>query len=170
MTRRSGQVLVFFALVLPIVLLPVAAYAVDASVAASAYSRLVEVTARAAEDAAQQIDVQALRSGAGLKIDVPAAMRAARDDITADATAKVVAVAVAGDAVTVTTGADVTLPLVFVGPPSLTLHATATARIAAGYDSPSSRLPLPTSTFSSDASGISSWASSSRHLSGCMNG
>lgn len=146
-TRSSGQVLVFFALVLPIVLLPAAAYAVDASVAATAYARLVEVTARAAEDAAQQIDVQALRGGAGLKLDAAAAGRAAEGDIAADAGAELTAVWVAGGDVTVAARETVTLPLVFIDARSVTLHASAAARIAAGYDRPSSLLPLPTRTF-----------------------
>jgi hypothetical protein len=147
MNRRSGQVLVFFALVLPVVLLPVAAYTVDAAVTASDYARLVEVTARAAEDAAQQVDVAALRAGGALVLDVAAARLAAEDDVKAEPAARVVTVGVVGGMVTVATTESVTLPLAFVGAGSVTLRASATARIAAGYDSPSSRLPLPVSTF-----------------------
>jgi hypothetical protein len=147
MTRRSGQVLVFFALVLPLVLLPVAAYAVDAAVTASDYARLVEVTASAAEDAAQQIDVAALRATGGLVLDVAAARQVAGDDVTAEPSASVVTVGVVGSLVTVTTAESVMLPLDFVGAGAITLHASATARIASGYDSPSSRWPLPLSTF-----------------------
>jgi hypothetical protein len=146
-TRGSGQVLVFFALVLPIVLLPAGAYALDAAVTASDYSRLVELTARAAEDAAQQIDVSTLRSSGSLVLDVPAAAQAAEDDVQADPDARLTSVSPAGDAVTVATSENVLLPLNFVGKPEITLHATATARIVPGYESPSSRLPLPTSTF-----------------------
>jgi len=147
MTGRSGQVLVFFALVLPLVLLPVAAYAVDAAVTASEYARLVEVTVRAAEDAAQQVDVAELRAGGGLVLDVAAAARAAHEELMTEPGATVVAVGVAGDLVTVATAESVTLPLDFVGPAAIRLHATATARIAPGYDRPSSLLPLPVSTF-----------------------
>ena len=144
---RSGQVLVFFALVLPIVLLPVAAYAVDAAVTAASYARLVEVTASAAEDAAQQIDVAALRMNGAIVLDVAAATQAAEDDIAGDPDARFVGVTVLGGQVTVLAASTVTLPLNFLGTPLVALHATATARIAPGYDSPSSRLPLPVSTF-----------------------
>jgi len=146
-TCRSGQVLVFFALVLPLVLLPVAAYAVDAAVTASEYARLVEVTVRAAEDAAEQVDVAALRAGGAVVLDVAAAVRAAHDDLVIEPGATVIAVVVAGGQVTVATAESVTLPLDFVGAASIRLHATATARIAPGYDRPSSLLPLPVSTF-----------------------
>jgi hypothetical protein len=146
-TRGSGQVLVFFALVLPIVLLPAGAYALDAAVTASDYSRLVELTARAAEDAAQQIDVSTLRTSGSLVLDVPAAAQAAEDDVQADPDARLTSVSLAGDAVTVATSENVLLPLNFVGKAEVTLHATATARIVPGYESPSSRLPLPMSTF-----------------------
>lgn len=145
---RSGQVLVFFALVLPIVLLPVAAYAVDAAVTASDYARLVEMTARAAEDAAQQVDVAALRASGALVLDAVAARRAAQDDLlTSEPDVDLVTVGVAGGIVTVATSESVMLPLDFVGPAAIMLHASATARIAPGYDIPSSRLPLPVSTF-----------------------
>ena len=147
MTARSGQVLVFFALVLPLVLLPVAAYAVEAAVTASEYARLVEVTVRAAEDAAQQVDVAELRASGALVLDVAAAVRAARDDLMAEPGTSVVAVGVAGELVTVATAASVALPLDFVGSARITLHASATARIAPGYERPSSLLPLPVSTF-----------------------
>jgi len=146
-SRGSGQVLVFFALVLPIVLLPTAAYALDAAVTAAHYSRLVEVTARAAEDAAQQIDVSALRAGGALRVDTVAAVQAARDDVLADPDARLISVGLAGDTVTVATGERVLLPLNFVGNPNVTIHASATARIVPGYERPNSRLPLPVSTF-----------------------
>ena len=147
MTGRSGQVLVFFALVLPLVLLPVAAYAVDAAVTTSEYARLVEVTVRAAEDAAQQVDVAKLRASGALVLDVAAAERAAHDDLMTEPGASLIAVGVAGDLVTVATAESVALPLDFVGAARVRLHASATARIAPGYDRPSSLLPLPLSTF-----------------------
>jgi len=147
MTGRSGQVLVFFALVLPLVLLPVAAYAVDAAFSASAYARLVEVTVRAAEDAAQRVDVAKLRASGALVLDVGAATQASHDDLMIEPGASVVGVGVAGGQVTVATAESVSLPLDFVGAGAVKLHATATARIAPGYDRPSSLLPLPMSTF-----------------------
>ena len=147
MKRQTGQVLVFFALVLPLVLLPVAAYAIDAAVASAAYSRLVEVTELAAEDAANQVDVPTLRAGGAIVLDTAAAETAADTDVASVVAARVTAVAVAGGLVTVATAEDVSLPFDFVGRGAVTLHASATARVAPGYASPSSRLPLPVSTF-----------------------
>jgi hypothetical protein len=146
--EQRGQVLVFFALVLPIVLLPLAAYAVDAAAAASASARLEEVTVRAAEQAAQQVDALRLRSGGGFLVSVAAATAAA-EGVVAETLpdAAVDSVTVSGVRVVVKTRLAVRLPLQLIGPASVTLHVTATSRLAIGYDRPSSLLPLPTSTF-----------------------
>ena len=145
--RQRGQVLVFVAIALPLVLLPIAAYAVDASIAASTYSRLVEITARAAEDAAQQIDVARLRAGGGISIDVANATAAAADALrSAEPSARVVDLAVLGEELRLVTSETVVLPFNFIGPANVPLHAEVTARIAGGYDSPSSLEPLPVST------------------------
>jgi threonine dehydrogenase-like Zn-dependent dehydrogenase len=146
--RQTGQVLVFFALALPLVLLPVAAYAVDAAVSGTTFARLQEVTATAAEEAAQQVDIIRLRAGAGLAIDAVAAASTVHDVVaSADPNAKVVDVAIAGTTVTVKTEEVVALPLVFIGAAAITIHASAWALLAGGYDSPSSLLPLPLNTF-----------------------
>jgi hypothetical protein len=149
--RRHGQgaqVLVFFALALPLVLLPVAAYAVDASVAATAFSRLVEVSARAAEDAAEQIDLARLRAGGGISIDVVTAASTAQAVLqSADPPARLVDLAVLGEELRLVTSETVVLPFSLFGDPDDQLRAAITARIAPGYDSPSSRFPLPVSTF-----------------------
>jgi precorrin-4 methylase len=143
-----GQVLVFFALVLPMVLLPLAAYAINAATSASAFAKLEEVTVRAAEEAAQQVDVTRLRSGGGFSINLFGAVAAARQ-VLADSLpgATLTSVSVSGVRVTVKTRLVVTLPLQLVGPPKITIHVTASARLAVGYDSPSSLLPLPMSSF-----------------------
>jgi hypothetical protein len=133
----KGQVLAFFALVLPIVLLPVAAYAVDATVVASREAGLVGATNQAAETAAQQLNVGALRSTGALKLD-PAALSVvlAQALIDEEQGARVDSFTVAGAEVTIETSERVTLPLsVFTR--SITLHARATARLVAGYDTPS---------------------------------
>ena len=133
----KGQVLAFFALVLPIVLLPVAAYAVDATVVAGREAALVGATNQAAETAAQQLNVGALRSTGALKLD-PAALSVvlAQVLIEEEQGARVDSFTVAGAEVTVETSERVTLPLnVFTR--SITLHARATARLVAGYDTPS---------------------------------
>jgi precorrin-4 methylase len=145
---QRAQVLVFFALVLPMVLLPLAAYAIDAAASASAFAKLEEVTVRCAEEAAQQVDVTRLRSGGGFYVNVAGAVAAAQQVLTdslPDAT--IASVSVSGTRVTVQTRMVVTLPLQLVGPATVTIHVTASARLAVGYGSPSSLLPLPTSTF-----------------------
>ena len=148
MSAQRGQVLVFFAFALPLVLLPVAAYAVDASLTASSYSRLVEVTARAAEETAQQIDVARLREGRGLAIDVIGLASTVRDVLAAgEPRARLIDLSVMGAELRLVTTETVVLPFNTLGSPDVTLRATISARIAAGYDSPSSLLPLPASTF-----------------------
>jgi len=102
---------------------------------------------RAAEDAAQQVDVAKLRASGALVLDVAAAERAAHDDLMIEPGASLIAVGVAGDLVTVATAESVALPLDFVGAARVRVHASATARIAPGYDRPSSLLPLPLSSF-----------------------
>lgn len=144
--HASGQVLVFFALILPLVLLPVAAYAVDAAVTSSAYSELVAVTAVAAEDAVQQIDVTKLRLSGVIAVDRGRAVAVAEAAL-AGTDAHLDSVDVEGRLVRVTVSQVVKLPLDFVGGGSVGLRASATARIAPGYESPSSRLPLPVNSF-----------------------
>jgi hypothetical protein len=145
---QRGQVLVFFALVLPLVLLPVVAYAVDAAVSASTMARLQEATTRAAEEAAQQVDASRFRSGGGIAVDVAAAVAVAVEDIqTSEPGASVAGVTVSGTTVYVRTREKVMLPLQFVGAPEVTISAFAVARLAVGYERPSSRLPLVVSTF-----------------------
>jgi hypothetical protein len=146
-TQRA-QVLVFFALILPLVLLPVAAYAVDAAVSASTMARLQEATTRAAEEAAQQVDAARFRTGGGIAVDVASAVTIAIEVIQAsEPGATVSAVTVSGTTVGVQTSERVHLPMRFVGAPEATVSAFAFARLAIGYDRPSSRLPLVVSTF-----------------------
>ena len=146
--RRRAQVLVFFALVLPLVLLPVAAYAVDAAVSASAFARLEEVTVHAAEQAASQLDVLRLRSGRGVAVEPGTAQSVARAVIAGSMPgAQLVEVKVSGATVRVRTSQSLRLPVQFIGAPGVVLHASATARLTPGYDSPSSLLPFPVNTF-----------------------
>jgi len=147
--------MVFVALALPIVLLPAAAFAVDAATVAGAQARLQAATARAVEVAVQQIDVDVLRSGAGFALQAPR--------ITLDEPgATVEHVAVDGLTITLETGKTVALPFDFLGAPEVHLHARAAARLAVGYESPSSFLPFSVSTFCSAAGGTSNCSSSSR--------
>jgi Flp pilus assembly protein TadG len=132
--NSKGQVLAFFALVLPIVLLPIAAYAVDATVVASREAGLQAATAQAAETGAQQLNVGAIRSTGALKLDAaPISIVVAQTLVGEEEGARVDSYTVAGNKVTVDTSETVLLPLnVFAR--SITLHAHATARLVAGYD------------------------------------
>jgi Flp pilus assembly protein TadG len=146
--RERGQVLAFFAVVLPIILLPLAAYAVDSAFVISRAAGLQEATSQAAEAAAQQADVDALRSRSQLTIDVSAARAVALQSVLEwQPGASVLAVQVSGAVVTVTTEEVVMLPFNFLPARAVRLQARASARLVGGYDSPSSLLPLPASTF-----------------------
>lgn len=145
MSRASGQTLAAFALLLPLVLLPVLAYGVEASLLSTRAARLEAAAGRAAEDASSAIDVGALRAGGGLLVDPALAAAVAASTLAADDPQAVLdGVAVAAGSVTVS--AHELVPAGFaglVGWGAVTIRAAATARIRAGYVSPSSLMPLP---------------------------
>ena len=144
---QRGQVLAFFAVALPAVLLPAAAYAIDVAFVAQRYGALEAATVQAAEAAVQQIDVGELRRTGRLRTDATAAMAAARRAVTADDPgAAVSSVAVGPSTVTVRTSETIELPLPLFSP-TASMAASATARLVPGYDRPNSLLPLPASTF-----------------------
>ena len=135
--HETGQVLAFFALVLPVLLLPVAAYTVDATVVASREAGLQAATAQAAETGAQQLNVSAIRSTAAITLDAPAASRVvAQTLMDQEPAARVDAYTIAGTEVSLVTSEPVTLPFSLFTQ-VVTLRARATARLVAGYDSPS---------------------------------
>jgi Flp pilus assembly protein TadG len=145
--RCSGQVLAFFAVILPIVLLPVVAYAVDAAVVSGRSAALHAATAVAAETASQQLSIRAKRAGGALALDAGQAQTVANETLASEEPgASADAISVEGAEVTVTAIEIVTVPFNLFGGP-VTLHARASARLVAGYDNPSSLLPLPMSTF-----------------------
>ncbi len=147
MKRASGQVLAFFAVVMPIVLLPAAAYAVDAAVVAFHAGALQAATAQGAETAAQQLDIDMIRSGGGLALDAVAAGRVARQTLDREDPAAIVdSLTVDGLEVTLRTRENVPAPFALLTGP-VTLHARVTARLVAGYDRPSRPFPLPSSSF-----------------------
>ena len=147
MTSQRGQVLVFVALVLPIVLLPAAAFAVDAASAAAVHARLEQATWSAAESAVQQIDAGALRAGRGIMLDRLSVEAVARDALLAeDPSATMELLGVDGLYVTVEAAETLHLPLNFLGAPAVRLSAKATARLTLGYERPSSFLPFAVST------------------------
>jgi hypothetical protein len=135
--NQAGQVLTFFALTLPVVLLPVAAYAVDATMIASREAGLQAATAQAAEAAAQQLDVGAIRSSGVLSLNAAAAMVVVHQALVADEPgASVDTSSISGVEITIVTSEQVTLPF-SVFERTASLHARATARLVAGYDKPS---------------------------------
>jgi len=147
-TGRRGQVLTFYAIVLPIVLLPLAAYAVNAAFVSTRAAGLQQATAHAAEAAAQRVDVGAFRSRSLLTIDARAARLAASGAVrVAEPGAILESVVVVGSSVTVSTREVIRLPFNFLPATTIVLHASASARLVAGYDKASSRLPLPISNF-----------------------
>ncbi len=135
---EAGQTLVALALLLPLVLLPVVAYAIQATLLASRASLLQAAAARAAEDASQAVDIGALRSRGVLQLDASEASRIARTSLAAeDAAAELDGVAVGP--VSVTVSAHDKVPLEFGGilrAGSVTLTSVATARLTAGYRGP----------------------------------
>jgi hypothetical protein len=88
-----------------------------------------------------------LRSSDALTLDTTAVrVVASRTLVENEAGAAVESSTIEGVTVTVVAIEPVTLPFnVFAT--TVVLHASATARLVAGYESPSSRLPLPSSTF-----------------------
>ena len=149
MSRQDrGQVLAFFALLLPVVLVPLAAYATDVAVVTARAAGLQAATAQAAEAAAQRLDVSALRSTDVLRLDTAAASSVALATMAeAEPGASVESVVVTGNEVAVSASEEVTLPFNLFPVSGIRLVARASARLVAGYDSPSSRLPLPTNNF-----------------------
>ena len=147
MTTQRGQVLAFFGLVMPIVLLPIVAYAIDAAALGTRAAGLQAAAAQAAEAAAQQVDAVALRASGTLEIDPSAARMVAQDALQAEEPAAVLRqVSVASTGVTVVATEDVDLPFPWFESKAI-LQARVTAQLVPGYDSPSSRLPLPSNTF-----------------------
>jgi hypothetical protein len=143
MTRaQRGQVMAFIAVALAIVLMPLAAYAIDVRTVSAAAAGLQEATATAALVAAQQLDEIDFRAGGAMAIDAVAAGRAARAVLAAEApSASVSSVIVSGAEVTVATGELVQLPLDFLPTRMVRLEARASATLTGGYDRPSSLLP-----------------------------
>jgi Flp pilus assembly protein TadG len=140
---QTGQVLAFFALVLAVVLLPVAAYAVDATTVASREAGLQAATAQAAETGAQQLSIGAIRSTGALTLAAAAVSRVvAQTLLEEERGARVDRYTVAGTDVTVVTSESIALPF-SVLTQTVTLHAQATARLVSGYDSPAQSAKHP---------------------------
>ena len=139
MRAQRGQVMAFIAVALAIVLMPLAAYAIDVRTVSTAAAALQEATATAALEAAQQLDEIDFRAGGPMTIDAVAAGRAARAVLAAEApSASVSAVTVSGTVATVAASELVQLPLDFLPTRMVRLEARASATLTGGYDRPSS--------------------------------
>jgi Flp pilus assembly protein TadG len=148
MRGQHGQVMAFIAVALAIVLMPLAAYAIDIATVSAAASALQGATATAAIEAAQQLDEVGFRASGVMAVDASMAKRAAQAVLAAETpSASVTSVTVSGAEVTVAAGELVQLPVDFLPTRRIRIEARASARLAGGYDSPSSRLPLSISTF-----------------------
>jgi hypothetical protein len=139
---QRGQVMAFIAVALAIVLMPLAAYAIDVRTVGGAAAALQEATATAALEAAQQLDEIDFRAGGVMTIDAVAAGRVARAVLAAEApSASVSSVTVTGAVVTVAADELVQLPVDFLPTRMVRLDARASATLTSGYDRRSSLLP-----------------------------
>jgi Flp pilus assembly protein TadG len=145
---ERGQVLAFFAILLPIVLLPLVAYAVDTAFVGTRAASLEQATMQAAEAASQQLDIGAFRLSSNLVTDVAPARAAAAESMrVSEPEAWIQSVIVSGATVTVAAAELIKLPFTVLPATAIRLESRASAQLVAGYDRPSSRLPLPANTF-----------------------
>ena len=145
---QRGQVMAFIAVALAIVVMPIAAYAIDSETASAAAAALEEATATAATEASQQLDISGFRATGVLSVDAAAARGVVQAVLSAEVpTASITSVTVTAAEVTIATREEVPLPFDFFPERTVRLQASASARLAGGYDRPSSRLPLPISSF-----------------------
>src|SRR5260370_3102917 len=143
MRGQRGQVMAFIAVALGMVLMPLAAYAIDIATVSAAAAALEEATATAAIEAAQQLDEIDFRAGGAMTVDAGAARRAAAAVLAAEAPlASVSSVTVSGAEATVAAGALVQLPVDFLPTRRVPLQARASARLAGGHHGPNSRPPI----------------------------
>src|SRR6266852_5628102 len=87
MRGQYGQVMAFIAVALAIVVMPVAAYAVDAAAVSGAAAALEEATATAALEASQQLDIVDFRMAGALAVDPTEARQVAQAVLSAGAPA-----------------------------------------------------------------------------------
>lgn len=170
--RDGGQALVLLAFLIPLVLLPVAAYAIEATYAASRAALLDWACVRAAEDAVQSIDTAALRGSSALIVDPAQALPAAERELgQLDPNAVLDRWWSSGNEFTLWAHESVPVTLaLWVPGRTVRVSASATAQLTAGYSSPSSRLPFSTRSLWVASADSSSAPSSSRQREGWMNG
>jgi hypothetical protein len=134
---QRGQVMAFIAVALGIVVMPVAAYAVDSATVSAAAAALEEATATAAVEASQQLDISAFRASGALSVDAAAARAAAQAVVAAQVPmASITSVMATGSEITIATHEEVPLPFDFFPGRTVHLQASASAKLASGYDKP----------------------------------
>lgn len=134
---QRGQSLVAAAALLPLLLVPVSLYAVEVSLLAARQARLAGAVARAAEDAAQQVDVDRYRQSGSVELNpVAAALVAASSLAGSDPAAVLESTArIGADGFAVSAREDVALEVGFLWPgAAVTLRSTAGARLRTGFD------------------------------------
>jgi hypothetical protein len=137
---QRGQVMAFMAVALSVVLMPIAAYAIDSATISRAGATLQEATALASIDAAQQLNLLDFRAVGVITVDETSARRAAREVLAAEAPAAYLSsVTISGGEVTVAAGELVQLPFNFFPTGVIRLEARASAKLVGGYDMPSAR-------------------------------
>jgi len=140
--RQRGQVMAFIAVALGIVVMPVAAYAVDSATVSAAAAALEEATATAAVEASQQLDISVFRATGALSVDAAAARAAAEAVVAAQVPmASITSVTASGAEITIATHEEVPLPFDFFPGRTVHLEASASARLAGGYDRPGNLSP-----------------------------
>jgi hypothetical protein len=132
---EAAQTLVMFALFIPLVLLPVAGFAIQATLLATRAALLQAAAARAAEDGAQALDVAGFRATGALRLDPAIAKQVATTSFAEeDRQAQLDGVEVGTSTVTVLAHDEVAMGFGgFLSAGSVRLAATASARLAAGY-------------------------------------
>jgi len=133
---QRGQVMAFIAVALGIVVMPVAAYAVDSATVSAAAAALEEATATAAVEASQQLDITGFRATGVLSVDAAAARTVAQAVLAAEVPmASITSITTRGAEITIATHEEVYLPFDFFPERTARLQASASARLAGGYDS-----------------------------------
>jgi len=146
--KQRGQVMAFIAVALGMVVMPIAAYAVDSATSSAAAASLRKRQPGAVVEASQQLDITGFRATGVLSVDAAAARGVVQAVLAAEVPmASIKSVTVTGAEITIATREDVQLPFDFFPDRAVHLQASASARLAGGYDRPSSRLPLPISSF-----------------------
>jgi len=142
-------VLVAVALLVPLALLAIAAYAIESARLAATGARLQEAAMRAVEAGAAQLDTDRLRSGSGFRLDPAAARRVAAAEMAgAEPAAVIDSAVVSGSQLTLAVHEPVRLDLGgFLSVGVVNLRARVSARLTPGYDSPSSLFPLSRRSF-----------------------